>query len=145
MRPVTISVLAAFCAVSTAAMADNTAPAAAAAKPYPQGITCGYVPETTGAGFGVIDDKHLVVDGVGRKKYLVTLFISCFNLQTSLAIAFERHGTDDLCTGDTIRAGHERCRIQYVEEVASPKEASDIVNARDAAEKANDSHKAGGH
>jgi hypothetical protein len=102
-----------------------------AAKPYPKGITCAYVPISSG--YGVIDDKHLIVDGIGKQKYLVTLFTRCFNLSTAFAIRFDRRGSD-LCTGDAIVAGRDRCLIQFVEEVASAKEGQDLVKARDAAE-----------
>lgn len=135
MRTLAIAALGALSALgATAARADDAQPTKPAARPYPHGITCAYIPDMAGEGYGVIDDKHLVVDGTGRKKFLVTLFMRCFDLQTTLAIRFDRHGSD-LCTGDSIRAGHDRCRIQYVEEVTDSKDADNIVAARDAAEK----------
>jgi hypothetical protein len=109
---------------------DQTPPAP---KPYPTGIQCFYVPYPFG--YGVIDDSHLTIDGSRRNKYLLTLFARCHELAYTLGIRLDRHGSE-LCTGDAIIAGRDRCVIRYVEEVANAREAAAIVEAREAAKEA---------
>jgi hypothetical protein len=108
-------------------------PAPPAPKPYPTGIQCFYVPYPFG--YGVIDDTHVTIDGTGRHKYLLTLFARCHELAFTLGIRLDRHGSQ-LCTGDAIIAGRDRCVIRYIEEVANAREAAAIVEAREAAKEA---------
>lgn len=119
------------------ALADEPANATPEAKPYPKGITCAYVPTFRGSGYGVIDPKHLIIDGSGRHKFLVTLFTNCWELQRTIGIGIDRRGaSSELCTGDAIIADGNRCVIRYVEEVANRKEAESIVEGRKAAAEA---------
>ena len=120
-----------------AASADVAPPAESetppAAKPYPTGIQCFYVPFPFG--YGVIDESHLTIDGSGRHKYLLTLFNRCYELAFTLGITLDRHGSE-LCSGDAVIAKRNRCVIRYIEEVPNAREAAAIVAARQAAEDA---------
>jgi hypothetical protein len=119
------------------ALADEAPPAEdqtpPAPKPYPTGIQCFFVPYPFG--YGVIDDSHITIDGSTRHKYLVTFFSRCYELAYTLGIRLDRHSSE-LCTGDAIIAGHNRCVIRYIEEVANAREAAAIVEARAAAKEA---------
>ena len=105
------------------------------ARPYPEGISCLWMPTARSQSYSLIDDEHLVLEAVGRRYYLLTLSRRCWDLDTSLDIGISRRG-DQLCTGDAIITDNDRCTIRYLEQVASYKEAKAIVDARDAAEKA---------
>lgn len=114
---------------------ESTSQTVPGARPYPTGISCGFV--TSPRGFGEIDERHLIIDGAGTTKYLVTLLSYCWEIRSSLNIRLQRHGSGlELCTGDSIIAGRDQCFIRYVEPVANAKEGRAIVEARADAEEA---------
>ena len=119
------------------ARAQESAPAASAptARPYPTGLTCVWMPSLRSQFYTVLDDQHLVIDSAPKGHYLITLARRCFDLDTTLDIGLAAHG-DQLCSGDAILIGRDRCTIQYIEAVASEAEAKEIVAGRKAAEKA---------
>lgn len=132
------------CGASTAALAQsdtqqppaqNETAAPPAAKPYPQGLTCVWMPSLRSQFYSVIDDQHLVMDSAPNRKFLITLARRCFDLDTTLDIGIDAHG-NQLCNGDAILIGRDRCVIEYIEEVANEAEAKAIVAGRKAAEKA---------
>lgn len=130
-------IIAALAALAAPALADDeTAPGSPpsdkpAAKPYPSGITCAWIPDPFG--YGVIDEKHMVLDGSASRKYLVTFHTRCYGLRYAFGIGLERHSSQ-LCSGDSVVAGHDRCTIRYIEQVKDAREANAIVEARLAAE-----------
>lgn len=101
------------------------------AKPYPTGIQCAWVPDPFG--YGVIDEKHMILDGSASRKYLITFMSSCHGLHYALGIGLERHGSQ-ICSGDAVLAGNDRCVIRYIEKVKDAREGAAIVQARAAAE-----------
>lgn len=112
------------------------------AKPYPTGITCAWVPDPFG--YGVIDEKHMVLDGSASRKYLVTFMSRCYGLNYAMGIGLERHGSQ-ICSGDAVVAGHDRCVIRYIEQVKDGREAAAIVEGRNAAEDAGRKNKSDGY
>lgn len=124
---------AALAALALPAAAEEIEGNADDALPYPTGIDCFWLPSPDG--YNVIDSKHLVIDGTGRNAYLATLYSSCFDLRTTFGIRFDRKGSD-LCTGDAIITGDNRCVIRFLEEVDDLDHAKQIVADRKAAEKA---------
>ena len=120
------------CNVLAQDVAEN---APAPVPPPPSGITCAWLPPLRSQYYTVIDDQHLVIEGAGRKYYLITLMRRCFDLDTTLDIGLSSHG-DQLCTGDSIIIDRDRCPIGSVESVGSEAEAKMLVQARKAAEKA---------
>ena len=114
---------------------ESTENTPSSVPPPPSGITCAWMPPLRSQYYSVIDDQHLVIEGPGRKYYLVTLTRRCFDLDTTLDIGLSSHG-DQLCTGDAIIIDRDRCTIGSVEAVGSEAEAKMLVQARAAAEKA---------
>lgn len=128
--------IASLAALSAPALADEAStPSPAtdlpAAKPYPTGIQCFFVPDPFG--YGVIDDKHMILDGSASRKYLVTFLSRCHGLRFALGIGLDRHGSQ-ICSGDSVLAGNDRCVIRYIEQVKDAREGAAIVQARAAAE-----------
>ena len=103
--------------------------------PPPSGVTCAWMPPLRSQYYSVIDDQHLVVEGTGRKYYLLTLTRRCFDLDTTLDIGISSHG-DQVCAGDAIIIDRDRCTIGSVEGVDNEAVAKTLVQARAAAEKA---------
>ena len=114
------------------AMAGDEDGTAEDAVPYPSGIDCFWIPRPSG--YNVIDSKHLVIKGTGSSYYLATLFNHCFDLRTTFGIKLDRRGSN-LCTGDKIITGEDRCHIRFLEEVESYAEGRQMVADRNAAAK----------
>ena len=125
--------------LTPALSAEETKPAA---PPEPHGITCAFVPNVRG--FISIDESHIVLEGIGSTKYLITFVSRCHALNYAIDISLDRHGSD-LCSGDAIIARNDRCMIRYVEKVRNTQEGRDIVAARLAAEEAKSKEKSGQH
>ena len=122
--------------LATSALAQEAQEnSAASVPPPPSGVTCAWLPLLRSQYYSVIDDQHLVIEGSGRRYYLLTLTRRCFDLDTTLDIGLSSHG-DQLCTGDAIIIDRDRCTIGSVESVASEAEAKMLVQARATAEKA---------
>jgi len=128
--------VASLAVLSVPALADNETPPnqsseLPAAKPYPTGIQCAWVPDPFG--YGVIDETHMILDGSASRKYLITFMSHCHGLHYALGIGLERHGSQ-ICSGDAVLAGNDRCIIRYIEKVKDAREGAAIVQARTAAE-----------
>jgi hypothetical protein len=131
--------LALAAAVSLAACATTTPPstatssAAAApvkARPYPEGIKCVWKPELRHGYYTVIDHRHLVVQSPAKKYYLLTLQRYCMDLESSINVGFQTHGSQLCAPGDSVITPKDRCPINYIEPVASVAEAKALVKGR---------------
>ena len=109
--------------VSSAIAASN--PQSSAAKDN----ICIWTPEMRSGYYTVIDDQHLVIEGAGKKYFLVTLFTKCFDLDTTLQLGFKSRA-DQLCSGDSIITGRDRCGIWTIEPVPSSDAAKALVDSR---------------
>ena len=123
-------------AIAASAIAQDTTEPKKEPKPYPEGINCVWLPNLRSQYYSLIDDRHLVIEATRKKYYLLTLSRRCRDLDTTLDIGLETHGSQLCGPGDSIITDSDRCMIQYLEDVKNYDDAQQIVEDRDNAEKA---------
>ena len=111
-----------------ACSATPSAPGEGASRANPGRSDC--ISRSSIRGYNVLDDKNLIVDAMGRRKYHLQLSRRAFGLRSSWGIGFDTR-TSQVCAGfsDVVFEGHldnESIRISSIRRL-SPQEHEDLL------------------
>ena len=153
MRRLLIASLSAFAlGAGLAAPALSQQPADEAAADEPAGEGRERIRLVGVNGYNVIDNQHLILDGIGSRYYLVTLQRRCFDLRVGAQIATSFGSTATIYNprfeyiiASRLSGGSipQRCRIETIEQVESRDAARALVEARREAEEAAEADEVG--
>ncbi len=93
-------------------------------------------------GYSIIDEAHVLLNGVGRRYYLVTTRVPCPQLRSGFQMVTSFGANERVCKPfiEYITVvGEPRCSVGLIEQVESPEAARALVETRAALEAEEDS------